>query len=111
MTHYFPPVAGSATTTGTTAVTIIPAYPDTNRRLVITSLQCGRTDAGTTAITLTFNDLNNSVIVLPPGAGASQNMNFHPDAGLRLPLNTGLTMTSSAAINAVFCNAQGYVGN
>lgn len=99
--------AGNATTTGQT--TIIAA-PSTTRRLYITSLQCGRTDAGTTAITVTFNDDATTVMAVPnSGGGGGNNMNFtYP---LTVPAATAFKFTASSGVTTLYCNAQGFSGN
>jgi hypothetical protein len=60
--------AGSATGTGATAII---AAVSTARRIYVTAAQCGRTDAGTTAIHVTLNDDASTVIVLPNSGGGS----------------------------------------
>jgi hypothetical protein len=101
------PVSGSVSTTSTSA-TIIPA--PAALRLWISAAQCGRTDTGTGAITVTLNDNAGTVIVLPGGAGGSyQPTIFNPP----LPIGqagaaAALKMTVSAGTTTVYCNAQGY---
>jgi hypothetical protein len=53
-------VSGSGNAT-TTAQTTIIAAPTGTRRLYIRSVECGRSDAGTTAISVSFNDDGSTV--------------------------------------------------
>jgi hypothetical protein len=102
-------VSGSGSATDTAGHTIIAA-PTTTRRLYIRSLQCYRTDAGTTAIRVTLNDDASTVIGLPNnGGGGGSNVVF--ESPLTLPAATALTFTASAGTTTVYCNAQGFSGN
>jgi hypothetical protein len=69
-------ISGSASATGTSQTTIIAA-PSGTRVNYITAVQCGRTDTGTSAIFVTFNDDASTVMVLPnSGGGGGSNMTF-----------------------------------
>jgi hypothetical protein len=107
-----PWVSGSASSTNTAAHTIIaapnnPGAPD-SVALQITGVQCGRTDAGTAAITVTFNDTNATVLVLPNGGGGGGN-----NAVFLSPISPGpttaFTFTASSGTSTVTCNAQGFL--
>jgi hypothetical protein len=100
-------VSGSATSTNTAAHTIISA-PGSLKNW-ITSIQCGRDDGGTTAIHVTFNDTNSTVMVIPnSGGGGGNNMTF------ATPITAGTTtafqFTANTGTSTVYCNAQGYTG-
>lgn len=98
-------VSGSGSTTGGTATTVIAA-PHSGR-LYITGVNIGRTDAGTTASRVTFNDLGATVIVVPnSGGGGSVNVIF--ETPLIVTTTTALTFTSSASLSTVYVSAQGY---
>jgi hypothetical protein len=102
-------VSGSGSATGTGATTIITA-PSNTRRIYVTSVQCGRTDAGTAAIRVTLNDNASTPIVLQnAGGGGGNNPVFA--SPLTVPAGTALTFTSSASTSTVYCNAQGFTGN
>jgi hypothetical protein len=103
-------VSGSGNATGTGATTIIAAPSITGYRLYVRSVQCGRTDAGTTASRVTLNDDGSTVLVLPnTGGGGSSNVVF--PMPLTVPRTTALTFTSSASISTVYCSAQAFEDN
>jgi hypothetical protein len=102
-------VSGNGSATGTGATTIIAA-PSATRRIYVRSVACGRNDAGTTAIFVTFNDTSSTVMVLPnSGGGGANNMAFA--SPLTVPAATAFTFTASTGISTVYCNAQGFTGN
>jgi hypothetical protein len=102
-------VSGSASATGTGATQIIAA-PTTTRRIYVTSVQCGRNDAGTSAIFATLNDNASTVVVVPnSGGGGGSNMTF--PSPLTVPAATALTFQASSGVTTLYCNAQGYTGN
>jgi hypothetical protein len=103
-------VSGAGSTTGTGATTIIAA-PTTTRRIYVTAVQCGRTDAGTTGIYVTLNDNASTIIVVPNTAGGGGN-NMPFPSPLTVPAATALTFTSSGpGVSTLYCNAQGFTGN
>jgi hypothetical protein len=104
-------VSGSGSGTDTAAHTIIatPTSPSA-RRIYVSSVQCFRTDAGTTAIRVTLNDDASTVIGLPnSGGGGGSNLVFA--SPLTVPAATALTFTASTGTSTVYCNAQGFSGN
>jgi len=103
-------VSGSGSATDTAAHAIIAAPSVTGNRYYITSVQCGRTDAGTTASRVTLNDDGATVLVLPNAGNGGANNAVFPTP-LTVPRTSALTMTSSASISTVYCSAQGYVTN
>lgn len=102
-------VSGSNSATGTGATTLIAA-PSGTYRIYVTAVQCGRTDAGTTASRVTLNDAGATVLVLPNSAGGGANNAVFANP-LIVASATALTFTSSASISTVYCNAQGFTGN
>jgi len=109
---YAASVAGATSTTTTTAASIISfgAGWNTAYQLHINAIQCGRNDAGTSAVKITFNDYAGTVMVQPnSGHGGSAYADF--PSLLQLPPDSNLTMTVSAATTTVFCSAQGFVAN
>ena len=98
-------VSGKGSATGTGATTIITA-PGSNK-LYITGAQCFRTDAGTTAAYVTFNDGASTVMGLAnSGGGGGNNMVF--STPLVVAATTAFTFTASGSLTTVYCNAQGY---
>jgi hypothetical protein len=102
-------VSGEASATGTAATRIIAA-PTNTRRLYICSAACGRNDAGTTAIFVTFNDTSSTVMVLPNSGGGGGNSVVFASP-LTVATATAFTFTSSANTTTVYCNAQGFTCN
>jgi hypothetical protein len=102
-------VSGAGNATGTGATTIIAA-PTATRRIYVTAVQCGRTDAGSTGIFVTLNDNASTVIVVPnTGSGGGNNMPF--PSPLTVPPATALTFTASSGVSTLYCDAQGFTGN
>jgi hypothetical protein len=102
-------VSGNGSATGTGATTIIAA-PTATRRIYVTGAHCARSDAGTTAIFVTFNDTSSTIMVLPnSGGGGANNMAFA--SPLTVPAATAFTFAASANTTTVYCNAQGFTGN
>jgi hypothetical protein len=102
-------VSGSASATGTSATTIIVAFASP-QFIYVTAVQCGRTDAGTSAIHVTFSDTASTVMVIPnTSGGGANNMIFQQP--LTVAADTAFTFTSSASTSTVYCNAQGFTGN
>lgn len=99
---------GTASTNGSLGLIIIPAQGP-NVKIYTTAIQCGRDDAGTTAISLTIGDIKGTQLVLPNSGGGGGN-----NATFPIPLvttaNTNLVTTPSAAVSFLRCSAQGYTG-
>ena len=103
-------VFGSGNTTGTGATTIISS-PGTSLRSYVTGVQCGRTDAGTSAIFVTLNDDKSTIVVVPnAGGGGGNNMTFGTGA-ITVARGTALTFTPSSGVTTLYCNAQGLAAN
>jgi hypothetical protein len=101
-------VSGAGNTTGTGATTIIAAQA-AGIKMYISSLQCFRTDAGTTAIFATLNDGASTIIGIPNGGGGGGN-NIVFQIPLVVAAATALTFTASGGVTTLYCNAQGYQG-
>jgi hypothetical protein len=102
-------VTGAGSATNTSATAIIAAV-STARRIYVTAAQCGRTDAGTTAIHVTLNDDASTVVVLPNSGGGSFVPVVFPNP-LTVTASSGLTFTASDSITTIYCNAQGFTGD
>jgi hypothetical protein len=102
-------VSGSASAT-TTAATQIIAAPSATRRIYVTAIECGRTDTGSSAISVALNDNATTTLVLPnSGGGGGSNATF--SAPLTVPAATALTFAMSSNTSTIYCNAQGFTGN
>ncbi len=101
-------VRGSASATGTGATTIIAAQ-GASVKTYITDVECGRSDAGTAAIIVTFSDSASTILVLPnSGGGGGNNKTFN--VPLVTAANTAFTFTAGTGTTTVYCSAQGFSG-
>jgi hypothetical protein len=109
---YAASITGAASTTSTAADAIITFGGgwNTSYKIYVRSIQCGRTDAGTSAIKVTFNDTASTVLVLPNSGGGSWVTATFPSP-LQVAADTNLTMTISTNTTTVYCSAQGFVAN
>ena len=98
-------VRGTTTSTDTSAHTII-ASAGGSLKNYITALQCGRTDAGATAIVLTLSDAASTVVILP--SGGATNILF--PIPLATAAATAFQVTSGTGVSTLYCSAQGYTG-
>jgi len=96
---------GSVSTGSTTAVTVIAA-PGASVRLY-GWIECGRTDAGTAAVTVTLNDVAGTILVIPNTSGGGGN-NYAPPIPLQWGINSAITIAVSTATTTMICNAQAY---
>jgi hypothetical protein len=101
-------VRGSATATNTSATTIIAAS-GSGVKTYITDIECGRSDAGTSAIIVTLNDSASTVLVLPNNGGGGGNSKTF-NVPLVTAANTAFTFTSGTSTSTVYCSAQGFKG-
>jgi hypothetical protein len=101
-------VRGTATTTGSSPVTLIAAQ-GAGVSIKVAAVQCFRTDNATTEVHVTLNDTETTgsgtqVPVVPTTSGAA----FVLPVPLIVAANTALTFTPSASITSITCNAQGF---
>ena len=101
-------VRGSASSTNTSAHTLIAAG-GAGIKTYITAIQCGRTDAGTSAIAVTFSNAAADVMVIPNNGGGGGNNQTFP-VPLATAANTAFTFTSGTSTSTVYCSAQGFSG-
>ena len=99
-------VSGTGSATNTAATTIIAAPSE--GCINVASLQLGRTDAGTTPITVTLNDSAGTVLVLD-NAGNGKSIPFVFDVPLVLAAKTALTMAASTGVSTLYGSAQGFL--
>jgi len=102
-------VRGHATSTDTSAHTMIAAGT-TGIKTYITGIQCSRSDAGTTPITLTFSDDVASTMDIPDAGNGGANNFVLTGSPFATAAATAFTFTSSSGVTTVKCNAQGYQG-
>ena len=93
-------------TSSTTAITVISAGA-AGLKTYVKSMQCGRTDAGTTSIILTLNDSKSSILIIPAGGGTNPIF----EIPIQTAAATAFTFTSGTSVSSVYCNAQGYYGS
>lgn len=99
-------VRGSGNSTGTGATTIIAAQ-GAGVTMRISSIQCGRTDGGTTGDFVTLNDSASTVVVVPnTGGGGGNNIIF--SIPLLVAANTAFTFAANSGVTTMYCNAQGF---
>lgn len=101
-------VRGAASTTGTGATTVI-ASQGVGVKIYVTSLQVTRSDAGSTAITVSLNDTSTSVFAIP-NAGNGGGAVFVFPVPLVVAANTALQFTAGTGVTTLYCCAQGYSG-
>jgi hypothetical protein len=96
----------SGSTNVTTAFNLVPAQ-GASVKTYVTDIECGRTDSGATAITVTFNDTGTTVLTIPPSGGWSKSF----QTPIVTAANATLTMTWSSAVSTAFCSVQGFKGS
>lgn len=109
-------VRGSVSLTSTGTNLALIGAQGANVKIYLTDLQCFRNDAGTTALTVSTNDVlntgTNSVWVLADNGGGGGFVK--PGGGVPLVFAANTTayvdVLSSAAVTNSYCNAQGYTG-
>jgi hypothetical protein len=75
----------------------------------ITDMMCGRSDAGTTAITITLNDAATTIFILPnSGGGGGNNKAFTTPLKISSATGTALTGTLSAGVTTAYCTFSGF---
>lgn len=101
-------IRGSASATGTGATALLAAAGASVKNYV-SDVECGRSDAGTAAIIVTFSDAAATIMVLPnSGGGGGNNKTFN--VPLVTAANTAFTFTSGTGTTTVYCSAQGFTG-
>jgi hypothetical protein len=98
--------SGSSTTTS--AITLMAAA-GAGIKNYVTDLSCTRSDAGTSAITVTLNDSSSMPIDIPNnGGGGGYTHTFNTP--LVTSANTALTATPSSGVSTLHCTATGFTG-
>jgi hypothetical protein len=97
---------GSATTTG--SFTILAASGTGGVKEYLTGLQCGRSDAGTTAITVAVSDGTKTRTFVVPGTGGGSGNNPSLVTPIAFAANTAVTAAFSTGVTTGYCNAEGF---
>jgi hypothetical protein len=97
---------GSSTTTA--AITVLSASGSASYKEYLTDLHCGRSDAGTTAITIAISDGTTTITEVLPDAGGGGQANFRWSSPRVFAANTAVTVTPSAGVSTLYCDASGY---
>lgn len=100
--------SGSGSSTTTAAITVLAASGNASFKEYLTDLHCGRSDAGTTAITLAISDGTTTITVVLPDAGNGAQANFRYTSPLAFAANTAVTVTPSAGVMTLYCDGEGY---
>lgn len=100
---------GAAALSGTSATTILAASGSASLKEYITDLTCTRNDAGTTAVSVTFNDSASTVVDLPNNGGGGGYAHTY-NVPLVVAANTALTGTAGGLITTIHCSATGFYG-
>ena len=80
-------------------------------RIYVTGVQCGRTDAGTSAIFVTLND-DEVDHRCRAQCRRRRRQQYHVLPGRdHVGRRTALTFTPSSGVTTLYCNAQGYAAN
>jgi len=105
---------GAAALNSTIATTFLPASGSASLKEYITDLTCTRSDAGTTAVTITLNDTLNgstlSTVFDLPNNGGGGGYSHTYESPLVVAANTAATASSSASIATIHCSASGFYG-
>lgn len=97
---------GSSTTT--TAITVQSASGNAGLKEYMSKLSCGRSDAGTTAITLAISDATTTVTKVLPNNGGGGVVNYAFDPPRAWAANHAVTVTPSSGVTTLYCDATGY---
>lgn len=99
---------GGGSSTGTGTFTVLAASGSASLKEYMTSLQCGRSDAGTTAITVAISDGTKTRTFVVPDNGGGGGNNGHFVTPIVFAANTAVTAAFSAGVTTGYCNAEGY---
>ncbi len=101
-------VTGGGSKTDTSALTIIAASGSSSYKEYLVSVHCGRSDAGTTAITVAISEgtKTRTLVVPNSGGGGGNNVKFDPPESFAA--NVAITATSSGSVTTLYCDAQGF---
>lgn len=101
-------VDGGGSSTTTAAITLIAASGSAAIKEYLTSLQCSRSDAGTTAITVAVSEGTKTRTFVIPNNGGGGGNNIPLVTPIVFAANTAVTATPSAGVTTLYCNAEGF---
>lgn len=97
---------GSATTTG--AITVLAASGSASLKEYLVSLQCGRSDAGTTPVTVAVTEGTKTRTFVIPNNGGGGGNNIQLTTPIVFAANTAVTAAFSTGVTTGYCNAEGF---
>ena len=96
---------GGGSSTTTAAIALLAASGSASLKEYLAGIQCTRSDAGTTSITVAVSEgTKTRTFVVPAGAG----FGFSFIVPIAFAANTAVTATPSAGVTTLYCNAQGF---
>ena len=102
-------VSGGGSKTDNTALTILSASGSASLREWLKTVHCGRSDAGTTAITVAISDGTKTRTIVIPNSGGGGGNNVTYDPPEPFAANTAVTATASTGVTTLYCDAQGFL--
>ena len=99
---------GGGSKTDTSALTVLAASGSASLKEYLTSLQCSRTDAGTTAISVAISDGTKTRTFSIPNNGGGGGNNISFTTPIVFAANTAVTATASSGVTTLYCNAEGF---
>ena len=101
-------VDGGGSKTDTSALTILAASGSASLKEYLTGLQCGRSDTGTTPITVAISDGTKTRTFVLPNSGSGGGNNSQFTTPISFAANTAVTATFSSGVTTAYCNAEGF---
>lgn len=101
-------VSGHGSSTTTAAITLLAASGSASLREWLRAVHCGRSDSGSTAITVAISDGTTTVTEVVPNSGGGGGNNLTFDPPIPFAANTAVTGTPSSGVSTLYCDAQGY---
>lgn len=99
---------GQGSSTTTAAITVQAASGSASFKEYMTSLSCSRNDAGTTAITVAISDGTTTVTKALPNNGGGGTVTWPFPVPRAWAANTAVTVTPSAGVTTLNCDATGF---
>lgn len=99
---------GGGSSTGTGTFTILAASGSASLKEYVTGVQCGRSDAGTTAVTVAISDGTTTRTLVVPNNGGGGGNNVQFVTPVAYAANTAVTAAFSTGVTTGYCNAEGF---